>query len=159
MTTARNHLAQANLSRLRYPPDSPQVGEFIAALDRINRLAERSPGFVWRYATDDGHVSLADTTGDPLLIINLSVWKSYQPLHHYIYRSAHGHYVRRRGEWFDRITQPSTVLWWVPAGTRPTPADALARLRQLRRHGPRPGAFTLRTRFDPAGHRETHGNK
>lgn len=136
MTTRVHDLAQANLSRLRYPPDAPEAAEFIAALDRVNWLAERSRGFVWRHRADCGHISLADTTGDPLLIINLSVWRSYQSLHEFIYRSAHGHYVRRRREWFDSIIQPSTVLWWLPAGSYPTPSEALARLEYLRRYGP-----------------------
>jgi len=148
-------LAQANLSRLRYPPDAPEAAEFIAALDRVNWLAERSRGFVWRHRADSGHISLADTTGDPLLIINLSVWRSYQSLHWFIYRSAHGHYVRRRREWFDSIIQPSTVLWWLPAGSYPTPSEALAHLEFLRRYGPTSRAFSSRTRFDPDGRRET----
>jgi len=155
VTTRVHDLAQANLSRLRYPPDAPEAAEFIAALDRVNWLAERSRGFVWRHRADSGHISLADTTGDPLLIMNLSVWRSYQSLHEFIYRSAHGHYVRRRREWFDSIIQPSTVLWWLPAGSYPTPSEALARLEYLRRYGPTSRAFSLRTRFDPDGRRET----
>jgi hypothetical protein len=43
------HLAQANLARLRHPPDDPRVAEFIAALDHANELAEHAPGFVWRH--------------------------------------------------------------------------------------------------------------
>lgn len=140
------HLAQANLSRLRHPPSSPRVAEFEAAVDRINHLAERAPGFVWRLRTG--------VAGDPRLILNVSVWKSYQPLHEYTYRSAHGHFLRRRHEWFDQVEQPSTVLWWLSAGTQPTAEDALAHLRLLRRYGPTPRAFALRVRFDPTGIRE-----
>jgi heme-degrading monooxygenase HmoA len=140
------HLAQANLSLLRHPPSAPQVAEYVAALERINQLANRAPGFVWRQRTA--------VSADERLVLNLSVWRSYQPLHDYTYRSAHGHFVRRRHEWFDRVPQPSTVLWWIPAGTHPTVEEGLARLRHLRRHGPTPKAFSLRVRFDPAGHRD-----
>ena len=104
---------------------------------------------------DGGHVSIADATGDPLLIINLSVWQTYQQLHDFTYRSAHMHYLRRRAEWFDKIETPATALWWVKAGHRPTPTEALTRLQHLRRYGPTPQAFTVRSRFDPRGHRET----
>lgn len=148
------HLAQVNLARLRFPLDSPAAREFVAALDRINRLAEQSAGFVWRHRAEDGHVNLADQTGDPRMLLNLSVWRSYEHLHAYVYRSAHGHYVRRRYEWFDRIQTPATALWWVPDHHEPTPAEALARLRYLRRYGPTPKAFTVRSRFDPAGRPE-----
>jgi hypothetical protein len=138
------YLAQANLSLLRHPPAAPQVAEYVAALDRINDLADRAPGFVWRQRTP--------VSADGRLVLNLSVWRSYLPLHEYTYRSAHGHFVRRRHEWFDRVPQPSTVLWWIPTGTHPTVEEGLTRLRHLRRHGPTPKAFSLRVRFDPKGH-------
>jgi hypothetical protein len=137
-------LAQVNVARLREPLDAPGSSGFVAAVDRINRLAERSPGFVWRSST-----SHTGTAADPLTIVNLSVWESYEHLHAFVYRSTHGHYVRRRDEWFQRIPTPATALWWVPAGHRPTTDEALARLRHLRTHGPRPQAFTVRRRFDP----------
>ena len=139
-------LAQANLSLLRHPPTAPQVAEYVAALARINHLADRAPGFVWRERTP--------VSDDERLVLNLSVWKAYRPLHEYTYRSAHGHFVRRRHEWFDQVPQPSTVLWWIPADTRPTVEDGLARLAHLRRHGPSPKAFSLRVRFDADGRRE-----
>jgi hypothetical protein len=151
----RVQLAQVNLARLRHPLDSPRLAEFLAATDRINALADRAPGFVWRHPS--GHVCAEPWTGDPLTIMNLSVWESYLPLHAYVYRSTHGHYLRRRGQWFDTIATPATALWWLPAGHVPTPADAMARLTYLRTHGPTPQAFTVRSRFDPSGHRERSG--
>jgi hypothetical protein len=149
-----SHLAQVNLARMRFQPDSPRMRGVVAALGQINRLAEGSAGFVWRHGTDHEHFSVAEETGDPLMIINLSVWESYEHLHAFVYRSAHGRYVRRRYEWFDRIPGPATALWWVPDGHRPTPAEGLARLRHLRAHGPTPQAFTVRRRFTRAGRRE-----
>ena len=140
------HLAQANLSMLRHPPSAPQSAEYAAALDHVNSLADRVPGFVWRHRT-----SLSE---DERLVLNLSVWQAYLPLHEYTYRTAHGHFVRRRHEWFDRVPQPSTVLWWLPAGEHPTAEQAMARLRHLRSHGPTPKAFSLRVRYTPEGTRE-----
>ena len=37
-------LAQMNVARLRAPLDSPQLADFVGALDRINALADGSPG-------------------------------------------------------------------------------------------------------------------
>ena len=45
-------LAQVNVGRLRAPTESPEIAEFVAALDRINALADRSPGFRWRLSAD-----------------------------------------------------------------------------------------------------------
>src|SRR3954471_23706497 len=145
-------LAQVNIARLRVPLDAPGSRGFAGALDRINLLAERSPGFVWRSTT--GHTG---TGADPLTIVNLSVWESYEHLHAFVYRSGHGHFVRRRDEWFQQLPTPVTALWWVPAGHRPATDEALARLRHLRVHGPRPQAFTVRRRFDPAGGTDSRG--
>jgi hypothetical protein len=146
------HLAQVNIGRLRYPIDAPELREFTAALAHINALAERATGFVWRHPTDFGHLSGAELLDDPAVVINLSVWQTYEHLHEFTYRSAHASFVRRRSQWFTRMPQPTTALWWVPAGTRPTPAEAVARLHLLRRYGPAPQAFTLRRRFTPEGH-------
>jgi Domain of unknown function (DUF3291) len=146
-------LAQVNVARLRFPIDSPHVREFFAALDRINRLADVSPGFVWRKVGGEGHKHGTEETGDPRLILNLSVWRSYEHLHDYVYRSAHAEFLRRRYEWFERMTGPATALWWVPAGHEPRADEALARLRLLRTYGPAPQAFTPRCRFTPDGRR------
>jgi hypothetical protein len=144
-------LAQVNIARLRYPVDAPELADFVAALGRINALAERSAGYVWRHPTDFGHLSGAELLGDPAVVINLSVWQTYEHLHEFTYRSAHAEFVRRRSRWFAPMPRPATVLWWLPAGTRPTPEQAVARLRLLHRYGPSPQAFTPRRRFDPQG--------
>jgi hypothetical protein len=142
-------LAQVNVTRLRYPVDDPRMAEFASAVDELNALAERTPGFVWRHP--DGHVGGAELLGDPLIIVNLSVWVDYPALHGYAYRGRHGHFVTRRALWSVPLTGPHTALWWVPDDRRPTPEQAVARLTHLRRYGPTPKAFTVRVRFGPAG--------
>jgi Domain of unknown function (DUF3291) len=121
----------------------------MAAVDGINLLAESSGGFVWRLRSSHGPVFTL--TDDPRLVVNLSVWESYESLHAFVYRSRHGGLVRRRAEWFEPVPQPSTALWWIPAGSEPGVAEALRRLDYLQAHGPSPQAFTLRRRFDPGG--------
>jgi len=121
------------------------------AVAHVNHLAERSPGFIWRYRTSDGDLSGRDLLDDALIIINLSVWQNYEYLHAFTYRSAHGHYVRRRAEWFTPLPSSTTALWWIAADAQPTPLEAIARLQHLRRARPSPQAFTARRRFDPNG--------
>jgi hypothetical protein len=38
------HLAQMNIGRMIAPLDSPVMSDFVAQLDGINALADRSPG-------------------------------------------------------------------------------------------------------------------
>jgi hypothetical protein len=140
-----------NIARLRAPIDSPLITEFAAALEPINALAEKSPGFVWRYdESGDGHVTPVDPNDD-LVIVNLSVWESYADLHAFAFRSEHGQFLRRRTKWFERMDGPTAALWWVRAGHTPTVPEAIERLNQLRDHGPTPQAFSMRHRYDAVG--------
>ena len=69
------HLAQLNVGRIRYPTDDPRMAGFMDNLDRINALAEKSPGFVWRM-TDEGNNNMDVTReDDPGMNYNLSVWR------------------------------------------------------------------------------------
>jgi hypothetical protein len=43
------------------------------------------------------------------------------------------------------------VLWWVPAGRRPTIEEALTKLALLRSKGPTAEAFTFRNPFPAPG--------
>ena len=51
---------------------------------------------------------------------------------------------RRRREWFTHLREAHTVLWWLPAGVRPTVADAELRLAARQELGPTPSAFSLK---------------
>ena len=51
------HLAQVNIARAKAPMTSPIMAEFVAALDRVNALAEASAGFIWRLKDDSGNRS------------------------------------------------------------------------------------------------------
>lgn len=143
------HLAQLNIGRLRAPTDDPLVAEFMDALDPINALADGSPGFVWRFQTEDGNATAERPFDDDTILVNFSTWESMDALADYVYRTAHVEFLRRRREWFERMEEVSVVPWWVPAGHRPTVHEAIERLEHLRAHGPTPSAFTFRTPFDP----------
>jgi hypothetical protein len=147
----RLQLAQLNVARMLDAIDSPVMAEFVAQLDAINALAEGSPGFVWRLKTEDGDATAIRPYDDERVIVNLTVWESVEALREYVYRGGHVEVMRRRREWFARMTEAFVVLWWVPAGHVPTVAEAVARLDALRRDGPTPAAFTFRAPFAPPG--------
>lgn len=146
---SEHHLAQLNIAKMKYPMDAPEMVEFIGRLEDINALADHSPGFVWRLQTEDGDATAIDHFG-PDYLVNLSVWQDIDSLHSYVYRSAHAEVMKRRHDWFERMTEAYIVLWWVPAGHLPDIEEAGERLEQLRRDGPGPRAFTLKQRFEPA---------
>jgi hypothetical protein len=141
-------LAQLNIARMKEPLESPTMADFVANLERINALAESSPGFVWRLQTEEGDATALRPLGDDTLV-NVSIWRDVESLNKYVYESAHVEIMRRRKEWFDRMSEAHMVLWWVPQGHRPSVVQALERLQLLRTQGPSPDAFTFRHAFPP----------
>lgn len=143
------HIAQMNVGTVRFPTDDPRLAGFMDRLDAINALAEASPGFVWRLQSDQGNATDIILTGNPLFIVNMSVWEDVESLFAFVYRSVHQGVMAQRREWFERPDEAYQVLWWIAAGTTPTPQHGLERLRHLRGRGPTPYAFTFRQKFPP----------
>ncbi|QDY79004.1 DUF3291 domain-containing protein [Streptomyces qinzhouensis] len=152
-------LAQVNIARLKFPLDSPELKYFVDNLDPVNAAAESSDGFVWRLKDEEsteggeggegGDATGIRIFGDEWLIVNMSVWRDYEALKTFMYQGTHRELLARRHEWFARVREAMTTLWWVPAGYRPTVTDAEERLVRLRTEGPTREAFTL-TRMFPA---------
>lgn len=142
-------LAQVDIARLEAPLDSPRLKDFVDALDPVNADAEAADGFVRRLQDESGNATNVPFFGDRWLIVNLTVWRDIDALKAFMYQGRHREMLARRREWFERLDEAVTALWWVPAGHRPTVAEAEARLLHLRTNGPTPYAFTLRTSFPP----------
>jgi hypothetical protein len=134
----RWELAQMNLAQARWAADRPEMEDFYAQVPVINGVAEASPGFVWR---------LTDDAGDPLQLVNLSVWESVEALKDFAYKSAHVGVFRDRERWFEKPAQANQVLWWIPAGHQPGYAEGYARLAVLRASGAGPEAFSFSMTF------------
>jgi hypothetical protein len=139
-------LAQLNIAALKAPLDSPELKDFVDNLDRINELAEQSPGFVWRLKGEGNDATSLRPLGDNI-IINMSVWRDVDALRNYVYKSAHTEILKRKREWFTRMAEAPFALWWVPEGHEPTVAEAVERLTHLRKHGPTAEAFTFGEAF------------
>jgi uncharacterized protein DUF3291 len=136
---SRYQLAQINIAELKAPLDSPQLKDFVDNLDRINTLAEGAPGFVWRLTGDGNDATSLRPMGEKI-IVNYSIWRDVESLKEFVYKTAHVEILKRKREWFERMSLPY-VLWWVPAGYIPTVAEAVARLELLRAKGASPDAF------------------
>jgi hypothetical protein len=142
-----HHLAQLNVARFKLPLDDPAMAGFVAALDPINAIADRAPGFVWRLQTEEGNATSIHVFEDDLMLVNMSVWESVELLADFVYASGHLDVMRRRRQWATRMVEAHLCLWWIPAGTLPTLDEALDRLDHLREHGPTPHAFTFKQRY------------
>lgn len=100
-------LAQVNVSRLLAPLNSPQLAQFVAALDEVNASGDAAPGFRWRLQTDDGNATAVQAFGWDVVdsygvIVNLTTWTSVEALADWVFSGPHLAIMRRRREWFQR---------------------------------------------------------
>jgi hypothetical protein len=140
------HVAQVNIGRMLGPIDDPVMADFVARLDEINALSEKSPGFIWRLIGEENNATSLRPYEDEMIIINMSVWKNSDSLYQFTYYSDHVQVFRRRREWFSKM-ETYLALWYVPTGHIPTPQEAKEKLEYLEQHGPTPFAFTFRQPF------------
>lgn len=126
---------QYNIARARWPLDDPRMKDFMDAVDQMNALVERSPGFLWR-ELDEEAMQAQTFPDDPLMTMTLSMWSDIDGLRQFTWNTVHKRYRLRRGEWFEDLGERYLVMWQVPEGHQPTAAEALENLLALRRDGP-----------------------
>ncbi|QYZ71032.1 DUF3291 domain-containing protein [Neotabrizicola shimadae] len=142
--TGQMHLAELNVGRLLAPTNDPRVAEFMAALDRVNGIGKRSKGFVWMME-GSGEPGTGNTEtkigGDPQFVANLTVWEDVAALEQFVWNTVHRAFYERRAEWFEILGRQHFVMWWIPAGHRPTLDEALERLAWCEANGDSDHAF------------------
>jgi hypothetical protein len=129
------HVAELNIARARYPLDDPRMTDFMNALDAVNALADRSPGFVWRLQGESGGATDIRATDDAQLIVNLTVWETAEALERYVWETVHKRVYNRKHEWFEPPKQAYFVMWPVLVGHTPDLREAFDRLEHLRAYG------------------------
>ncbi|AVP96921.1 DUF3291 domain-containing protein [Ahniella affigens] len=142
-------LAQINVALAKDDLNSPALAGFVSQLAETNERAEASPGFVWRLK-DYGDANTIQIEDNPRLIVNMSVWETLESLRHFVYKTPHIGLIQARAQWFEKLDQAHTALWWQPSGHPPTLAEGLERLNHLRAHGPTATAFTFGKLFPSA---------
>src|ERR1700678_4289780 len=129
------HIAQLNIGRFRYPTDDPRMATFMTNLDRINTLAERSEGFVWRLKDNSNNATAIRPASDLSMAVNLSVWGSVEALERFVWATVHKQFYNRKGDWFEKAGTPHFVMWPIPSGHIPSLEEATERLDHLTRNG------------------------
>ena len=145
------HVAQLNIAAALYPLDDQRMSRFVEQLDDINALADDRPGFIWRLQSESGNATDIVVDDDPMLIVNMSVWRDDEALFDFAYKSAHRQVLADRRKWFKRPDGAYQVLWWVKAGHQPNVDEGMAKLRLLRTSGPSAQAFTFKAKIPRTG--------
>src|SRR5207245_9785408 len=103
MPYCRCLLTHVTIARMRAPRERPIMIDFVAQLDRINTLADATPGFVWRLQTAEGNATAIRAYDDPLILFNMSVWESLEALQDFVYRSGHTGVMKNREHCCERF--------------------------------------------------------
>lgn len=137
------HLAELNIGRLRYPVGDPRIADFVDNLGRVNAMAERLPGFVWRLVGEETNDNALDVRpfADPTMAVNMSVWESVEHLEQFVWNTVHARFYSRKAEWFEALASHHFVMWFVEEGHIPSLSEAESRLHHIEAHGNSDYAF------------------
>ncbi len=136
------HLAELNISRWKIDPASEEAKGFTGNVGRINALAERSPGFVWRL-TDEQRTAEGSNAvcPDRLTEMTLSVWETVEDLEQFVWNTVHKRIYNGKNRWFSALDSHHLVMWHVEEGHQPSITEARERLDHLELHGNTDFAF------------------
>ena len=143
------HLAQLNIASAKADSESETMRGFYDRIDEIHDLAEKAPGYIWRYDDEEGDDIAERVFGNPLMLVNLTLWDDIDSLRHFVYKTTHKELIQGRSNWFNKMPEMHQVIWWVPEGHIPKVQEAKDKLELLREHGPTVDAFTFAKPFDP----------
>jgi len=139
------HIAQMNMGYLLHPHGDPRVSEFENNAYRMNALADRSEGFIWRLKDRDFDLpenNVGTLFGrSEVALATLSTWESFEAFEHFVYKTLHGRFVKRRAEWFEHLEEPSYVIWPIKPGHIPSLTEGKEKLLLLIDNGPSPQAY------------------
>ena len=132
-------IAQYNIALPLWPKGDPRMAEFFDNIERINGLADRSPGFVWRLP--EGTPGEPVFPDQPGMTWTISVWQDLDALRHFTWNTLHKRFRLRRAEWFVPLDGPYLALWPIAPDHRPLGAEAQAMLAKLAAEGPSDAVF------------------
>jgi hypothetical protein len=142
---ADHHLAEFNFGTLKYDWDDSRLQGFLDGLDLVNGLAAQAAGFVWRLSDTEMEAEQTNPDGalggNPRVASTLSVWESVAALENFVWKTVHRQFYQRKTEWYDAAGNGNFVMWWLPAGQRPTVAEGMARWSHSQTHGHSDHAF------------------
>ena len=132
-------LAELNFGTLRHDWDDPRVAPFVEAIDKVNAIARRSPGFIWMLGDDEMDVAQRDPAGpfgdNNRVASTLSVWEDGASLMAFVHNTLHQRFMARAADWFEPGDRSHLVMWPVSLGHRPSLAEGLDRYRRLKTQG------------------------
>ena len=98
---------QFNVAQMKYSKDALEMQSFFDAVPHIQRLAESSPGFIWR-ELNENYPIIGQRLGSDF-IVNLSAWDSLDALYAYVFSQSHRQIMTARDHWFTHVGRALSV--------------------------------------------------
>ena len=130
---------QFNVAQMKYPKDASEMQSFFNAVPHVQRLAESSPGFIWREVNEDDP-TISNRLGTDF-IVNLSAWESLDALYAFVFSQSHRQIMMARDHWFTHVGKALSVVWFANDAPYPSWDQAIDRLEMLWQNGPTRDAF------------------
>ena len=97
-------LAEFNIARARWDQHDPRMSGFFDAVPRINAIAERTDGFIWRLK-DDSQVMAEQFPDDPRITMTPSLWRDVEPLRHFPWHTLHTAFRPPAPGWVEKMDE------------------------------------------------------
>ena len=132
-------LAEFNFGTLKYDWGDPRIAAFEDAIDQVNAIGARSPGFVWRLPDDEMEFAQEDPEGPlkhrPNTASTLSIWTDASALYHFVTKTLHARIMQGAPDWFVAGDSGHLVCWYVHEGYRPSVAEGVEMWSVLQEQG------------------------
>lgn len=96
----------------------------------------------YQYGRDDSTDQRAST---------ISLWRDLESLKKFVFSGLHLEALKKRYQWFEKISYPNYAVWWIEDNHIPTWSEAVSRLDHLNKMGPTPYAFDFRCPYGSSG--------
>lgn len=140
------HIANLNIAYKINPSDDSLMHDFYANIDKVNQLADVSPGFIWRYKEDEEPLDKTIFFEDGV-VVNFSVWKDVESLFDFTYKTYHAEIFKRKKEWFLPIKDHTLALWFIPKNHKPSQEEVKQKLNEIRQIGASPSVFNFKQKY------------
>ena len=132
-------IAEFNFGTLRYDWGDPRLSGFADNIAGVNKIAQRSDGFIWMIDNDTMDAVQSDPNGAlkdrPNTASTLSVWRDAHSLWHFVEKTFHAKIMAQHDDWFVPGDRGHLVIWHVADGHLPTVAEGMAQWQKLQTHG------------------------
>lgn len=78
----------------------------------------------------------------------MTIWKSIEDLKEFTFKHVHSDAMKKRGQWFKKLPEVTSVLWWVKFDCMPSPIEAKHKFELINAQGASSEGFSFGKQFN-----------